>query len=200
MTEAERFEHLLREQCRSFLDLDERAAQLLWSHFGLLRRWNKKLNLTSVVDLEGAVERHYAESLFLASLLPTGVTRVADIGSGAGFPGLPIAAVRPGVELVLVESDRRKGAFLRECRDFVGNARVECCRAEALRGPFDAVVGRAVRPEIILETGVRVGSWVGILLSRADGEPLAERIGGKLSALPWDPASVAMTSHVPRET
>lgn len=200
MTEAEIFESLLRERCGGFIDLDAEAVQSLWLHFSLMRKWNRKVNLTSVIELEQAVVKHYAESLFLATLLPEGIVRLADIGSGAGFPGIPIAVTRPNAEVVLVESDQRKAAFLRECRDFVGNARVLCGLAEALEDPFDAVVGRAVRPEVIVATASRVANSVGILLSRGDGEQMVERFGGRLTPLPWDPESVAFISMVPRET
>src|SRR5437868_3656406 len=83
-------------------------------HYNLLLRWNTVLNLTGITDLDTAVERHYCESIFLAAHLPAGPLRLADIGSGAGFPGLPIAVLRPDCMVTLIESHQRKSVFLRE--------------------------------------------------------------------------------------
>ena len=67
--------------------VDRRAGAALEAHYELLMRWNRKLNLTSIRRLEEAVERHYCESVFPGAHLPAGALRIADIGSGAGFPG-----------------------------------------------------------------------------------------------------------------
>jgi 16S rRNA (guanine527-N7)-methyltransferase len=70
--------------------------------------------LSSIRDAETAVVRHYCESLYLAIHLPPGGHRIVDLGSGAGFPGFPIAVARPECSVVLVESHQRKAAFLKE--------------------------------------------------------------------------------------
>jgi 16S rRNA G527 N7-methylase RsmG len=64
---------------------------LLEKHFLLLQHWNRTLNLTSLKNPEEIVERHYAESLFLGAHLPAGNLSIVDVGSGAGFPGIPVA-------------------------------------------------------------------------------------------------------------
>ena len=84
-----------REVLGRYYELAEGQAAALAAHYELLCRWNKVLNLTRIEGLEEAVERHYAESLFVARYLPPGAWSIADIGSGAGFPGFPIAIVRP---------------------------------------------------------------------------------------------------------
>src|ERR1039458_6905100 len=98
MTEAERFEQLLRGHCGGFASISSEVSRVLMRHYELLRQWNKRLNLTGAATLEEAVVRHYAESLFLATLLPESAGRVADLGSGAEFPGFRWAACGPAVE------------------------------------------------------------------------------------------------------
>lgn len=116
----------------------------LEGHFELLTRWNKGLNLTRITDRAEAIERHYNEGLFLAQALPVGPLKIADIGSGAGFPGYPIAIARPECTVTLVESHQRKAAFLREASRGVANIRVLAVRAEGCREAFDWTVSRAV--------------------------------------------------------
>jgi len=125
-------------------DLEASEIALLEAHWELLQRWNKKLNLTTINDLRTAVERHYAESLFLGLHLPPGPLQVVDIGSGPGFPGFPVAVLRPDCTVTLVESHQRKAVFLREaCRKLL-NVRVLAKRAEDVSEVFDMVVSRAV--------------------------------------------------------
>src|SRR5688572_7125078 len=112
----------------------------LEAHRELLRRWNQKLNLTS----EDSVERHYGESLFLAEHLPPGPLRIADIGSGAGFPGFPVAVVRPDCQVTLIESHQRKAVFLKEAARKQSNIRVLAKRAEDVDERFDWVISRGV--------------------------------------------------------
>ncbi|MGO9442621.1 MAG: 16S rRNA (guanine(527)-N(7))-methyltransferase RsmG [Terriglobales bacterium] len=200
MTEEERFDGLLREQCLTFADIRGEDSRVLMMHYKLLREWNRRINLTGRATLEEAIVRHYAESLFLACLVPRWVKSVVDVGSGAGFPGFPVAVLRPDVEVTLVESDQRKAAFLREASDLVRNIHVRCVRAELLNDKCDGVIGRAVRPTEIVATARRVAAWIGILLSRNDAEALASRIDFHIMALPWNPSSVALIGTVPRET
>ena len=112
----------------------------LEAHYELLSRWNQKLNLTS----EDSLERHYGESLFLAQHLPPGPLRIADIGSGAGFPGFPVAVVRPDCQVTLIESHQRKAVFLKEAARKQPNIRVLAKRAEDVDEQFDWVISRAV--------------------------------------------------------
>jgi 16S rRNA (guanine527-N7)-methyltransferase len=172
----------------------------LWAHYELLRAWNGRLNLTSVIELDKAAVRHYAESLFLASLLPPSALRIADVGSGAGFPGFPVAVALPGTEVFLIESDQRKAAFLREASDLSRNVRVRCLRAQALKNNLDVVVGRAVRPAEILNTANRLADCFGILMSRKDADLLAARYSAEVKPLPWDEESAALIGLVPRGT
>lgn len=116
----------------------------LEAHYELLVRWNRVLNLTSIHDVLETVERHYCEALFLAAHLPAGALQIADLGSGAGFPGFPVAVSRPDCTVTLIESHQRKAVFLRESSRKVPNVRVAAERAEAVQGTFDVAVSRAV--------------------------------------------------------
>ena len=125
------------------------AAQIeqLEAHFELLTRWNRTLNLTRIRDRAEAIERHYNESLFLARSLPPGPLRIADIGSGAGFPGFPVAIARPDCIVTLIESHQRKAVFLREASRKLPQIRVLAKRAEDVEDSFDWAISRAVSYE-----------------------------------------------------
>ncbi len=85
----------------------------------ILIRWNSRINLVSPRDLPHLWDRHIADSLQLASLIPPGGVRLADLGSGGGFPGL-IIAIATDAHVTLIESDQRKAAFLREAARAAG--------------------------------------------------------------------------------
>jgi len=86
------------------------------AYLDLLLRWNARINLTAVRDPEGMVTRHFGESFFAARRLVTAgaSVRAIDLGSGAGFPGLPLKIFAPAIRLTLVESSQKKAAFLKE--------------------------------------------------------------------------------------
>ena len=98
-------------------------AVQLQTYLELLLRWNARMNLTAVRDPQQIVTRHFGESLFAARLLRDagafasgdgGPSPVADVGSGAGFPGVPCKLLVPGIRLTLIESHNKKATFLRE--------------------------------------------------------------------------------------
>ena len=200
MTDQARFEAIILERCNGFATLSSGQLGALFAHFELMRRWNPKLNLTSCIDLEAAALRHYAESLFLGSFLPKSMKTAVDMGSGAGFPGFPVAVLRAEFSVLLVESDQRKAAFLREASDFAKNVRVRAVRAETLTDAVDAVIGRAVVPKDILAVADRISVWFGILASCSDAEAIAGSRDCQVAPLPWDPDSVAIHGVVPRGT
>jgi 16S rRNA (guanine527-N7)-methyltransferase len=115
----------------------------------LLLRWNSKVNLTSVRIPEEILTRHFGESFFAARhLFSSGVARgsAIDVGSGTGFPGLPIKIFAPELELTLIESNHKKVAFLREVVRTLelSNVRVLAARAEDVKQTADLVSLRAV--------------------------------------------------------
>lgn len=140
---------LSREFDLSPLQLDQ-----LERHYILLMRWNEKLNLTRIRSMDEAVKLHYAEALFLAQQLPAGLLRIGDVGSGGGFPGVPIAISRTESSISLIESDKRKAVFLSEASRGLSNVDVKAERAEDLVDQFDWVVSRAVRPADVLKLRV----------------------------------------------
>ncbi|MGO4882915.1 MAG: 16S rRNA (guanine(527)-N(7))-methyltransferase RsmG [Bryobacteraceae bacterium] len=151
------FTDLLRAKLAGIFGLSDSQAERLRQHYELLTRWNIVLNLTSIRTLEEAVERHYCESIFAASFLPAGPASIADLGSGAGFPGIPIAIVRPDFDVVLIESHQRKAAFLKEATRDLSNVSVIAARSESLERAFDWVVSRAVRCADIAGELTRLG-------------------------------------------
>jgi 16S rRNA (guanine527-N7)-methyltransferase len=80
----------------------------------LLLKWNRLIGLTSIEDPVEIVARHFGESMYAVSLLPVENCRLADVGSGAGFPGLAIKIACPGIQIMLIESNKKKCAFLSE--------------------------------------------------------------------------------------
>jgi len=127
--------------------LSAEQESALEAHLEMLLRWNQKLNLTSIRNREEAIERHYCESLFLGMHLPPGAWKIADVGSGAGFPGFPVAVLRPDCQVTLIESHQRKAVFLRESSRSQSNIRVLTKRAEEVTDRFDRVISRAVSYE-----------------------------------------------------
>ena len=120
----------------------------LSAYLDLLLRWNARTNLTAIRDPEEIVQRHFGESLFtgihLAQRLPADAT-VLDLGSGAGFPGLPIQLLLPTLKVTLAESQNKKSTFLREVvRTLNLPTEVHAARAETLNSRFDVVTLRAV--------------------------------------------------------
>jgi len=96
------------------LRLNERQTAQLAAHFALLVHWNRRINLTSVRRPEDIAVRHFGESLFLVKLLRPETGLLVDVGSGAGFPGLPIKIACPAMTAVLLEPTTKKTAFLKE--------------------------------------------------------------------------------------
>ena len=151
---------VLREEAeRLRLALPEAAIRRFEAYLALVEEWNDRAGLTAITDAEGAQRRLFGESLALlvalrqaALLSPGGEARVADLGSGGGFPGVPMVIADPRLTLVLIESQQRRCAFLRAVVATLGLARVslvharaeEAGRMPALRGTFDIVVARAL--------------------------------------------------------
>ena len=126
------------------------------AYLDLLLRWNARINLTAVRDPESMVTRHFGESFFAARQLlreqEEGVRkqeagmRAIDLGSGAGFPGLPLKIFAPAVRITLVESSQKKAAFLKEVVRAIALTDVDVFagRAEAFPATADLVTLRAV--------------------------------------------------------
>jgi len=123
---------------------DEVAARFD-AYLELLMRWNARLNLTAIRDEQGILSRHFIESIACAREVPVGVATLLDFGSGAGFPGIPIALCRPEIAVTLAESQGKKAAFLQEVlRTLELPGQVFAGRAEGIGQAFDCVAMRAV--------------------------------------------------------
>jgi 16S rRNA (guanine527-N7)-methyltransferase len=141
------------------------------TYVDLLLRWNARINLTAVRDPEEIVTRHFGESFFAARHLHLedagSFTRVADVGSGAGFPGLPIKLWAPNISLTLIESSHKKATFLREVARSLTLTGVNILevRVESLNGAlFDVVTVRAVeRFQSVLPVATRLVAPAGRL-------------------------------------
>ncbi len=129
-------------------ELDGLLLDSIAAHLSLLVRWNQRMNLTALRTPEAMVERHFGESLFAARhLCPRNSQHeLFDLGSGAGFPGLPIKYWAPNLQLTLIESHGKKATFLREvgrALDLTGFS-VLNVRAESLQQRAPLVTMRAV--------------------------------------------------------
>lgn len=153
---------------RGAVELMPRQHELLTRYLDLLEAGNRRTNLTRIVDRESAEIQHVADALTLLKYLPPGVMdnqgveegeagrmptlRLADVGSGGGVPGIVLAIARPDVQILLLESTKKKAVFLEEAvRELaLVNVRVSDQRAEdagrlpEMRGKFDVAVARAV--------------------------------------------------------
>ena len=120
---------------------------------GLVQKWNQRTNLVSRKDLNRLLERHVLDSLSVESFLNHG--NVIDIGSGAGFPGLPLAICRPELQFTLVERSENRSRFLRLARLELNLENVDCLQKdltgkEELDKKFDTALARAVSDPIAI--------------------------------------------------
>ena len=131
-----------------FIHLDEMRLAAISKYIDLLIKWNARINLTAIRAPEEIVQRHFGESLFAAShiLAEKPVKTAIDLGSGAGFPGVPFALLAPEVEITLIESNQKKSTFLKELIYSLGlkNVKVFGGRAESYSQSADLVMLRAV--------------------------------------------------------
>jgi 16S rRNA (guanine(527)-N(7))-methyltransferase RsmG len=174
-----------------YAELSETQLQQLEQHYNLLESWNRKLNLIRFKNLKELIELHYAESLFLGLHLPEGPIRVVDVGSGGGFPGIPVAVLRPSAKVRLLERDQRKSVFLREATRHLTNVQVLTADAASCPRDFDWVISRAVSPGEVLKFGLTRN--IALLVSDKDAPTTAE-----VFRVPWGEHRVI--ARVPRET
>lgn len=148
-------EALLEETALPALGLGEEKTDLFRRYFRELVEWNRAVNLTAIVDAHEVGARHFRDSLSVARVIPDETLAggsLLDVGSGAGFPGLPLKIAWPGLNVTLLESVGKKTAFLRHMVEVLGleGVEIENGRAETLaheprlRESFDVVVSRAV--------------------------------------------------------
>ncbi len=143
-------ELFLREMGQLGVDVSRETRDRLEAFVLTLGRWQKAINLVGRATVEDVWIRHVLDSAQLAVLIPRQAKRLADLGSGAGFPGLVLAAMRPDLDIVLIESDARKAAFLGEAArrmDLERPPRIVVGRVEAVPpAEADVVTARALAP------------------------------------------------------
>src|SRR5271154_1067491 len=96
------------------LTANEQQIKQIQQYIDILLRWNEKVNLTAIRDPLEILYRHFCESMFGAMMIPVENCRLADVGSGGGFPGLPLKIIRPEIDVCLIESSAKKATFLAE--------------------------------------------------------------------------------------
>jgi 16S rRNA (guanine527-N7)-methyltransferase len=131
------------------ITVDDTQVSQIQRYMTMLLTWNEKVNLTAIRDPLEILYRHFCESMYAAGAVPVETGRLADVGSGGGFPGLPLKILRPDLQLFLVESNVKKATFLAEVvRELeLTKASVIVSRYEELGeelAPLDVVCSRAV--------------------------------------------------------
>src|SRR5712664_3644964 len=162
--------------CEFQVQLAPDQVSSIQRYMGMLLAWNEKVNLTAIRDPLEVLYRHFCESMYAAAAVPLQAGRLADVGSGGGFPGLPLKIARPELQVFLIESNVKKATFLAEVvRELeLADTRVLVSRYEELGeeitpldfacsralGEFDKFLGwagseRVAAGQVILWTGGR---------------------------------------------
>jgi 16S rRNA (guanine527-N7)-methyltransferase len=147
------FETTLRAGLSSMcLPADDGIVRQMEQYAQLLREQNQVMNLTAITEPEEMARLHFLDSLALLSAAPLHGKRIIDVGTGAGFPGLPLKLADPSIQLTLLDSQRKRVAFLEDVVEMLGLTDVACiqdraeeqARGEGWREAFDCAVSRAV--------------------------------------------------------
>jgi 16S rRNA (guanine527-N7)-methyltransferase len=184
---------------RPFIELDEMRLRAISTYIDLLLKWNARINLTAIREPAEIVQRHFGESLFAAKyLLAHNPAETAiDLGSGAGFPGVPFAILAPDVQVTLIESQQKKATFLKELIYSLElkNVKVFGERAESYLKTSDLVMLRAVEKfEQALQLAVRLtrlGGQVALMIGAAQVES-ARKLGQNVD---WQEALDIPSGH-----
>jgi len=131
------------------LAVNDQQVLQIQQYIKILLQWNEKINLTAIRDPLEILNRHFCESMYAAVAVPVENGRLADVGSGAGFPGIPLKIIRPDLQVFLIESNIKKATFLAEVIRELGltDARVIVSRYEELGeevAPLDFACSRAL--------------------------------------------------------
>jgi 16S rRNA (guanine527-N7)-methyltransferase len=169
----------------------------LSAYLDLLLKWNARTNLTAIREPEEMVRRHFGESLFAARHMGPEVDTLLDLGSGAGFPGIPIALLRPSIRVTLAESQHKKASFLREVVRTLGiSVEVWADRAEAMPSErqFHTVALRAVdnMAAAVAVAEERAAHQMVVLTSAAQAPELAGFPGRWIERLPESDSGILL--------
>jgi 16S rRNA (guanine527-N7)-methyltransferase len=146
------------------IELSERQAKQFLTYLKILRHWNKRMNLTSLKDPKEIIVSHFLDSLtIIKGIEEIGPIRVIDIGTGAGFPGIPLKILRPEISLLLLDSSRKRIEFLEYLSkslklkglEIIWSRAEEYGRKKGYREGYDIVLARALaRLDILAELGI----------------------------------------------
>jgi 16S rRNA (guanine527-N7)-methyltransferase len=164
------------------IPVSERDADFFSKYYELLSETNSKINLTSVTDPKDVIVKHFLDSVIPSPIIPIN-SLLADIGSGAGLPGIPLKIVRDDISLTMIESTGKKARFLENTvtnlgleRTYIFSQRAEVLARGTLRNRFDVVTARAVAPlNILLEYAMPL-LWKGGLFIAYKGPGAHEEI------------------------
>ncbi len=132
---------------KKYFDLNDKQEQQMQKAVDLYIEWNQQINVVSRKDIEQLVERHFLHSLAIAKFIGFKAgTKILDIGTGGGFPGIPLAIMFPDVSFFLSDSIAKKIKVVNEVSKEIGltNIKAEAIRAEQIKEKFDFVISRAV--------------------------------------------------------
>ena len=174
---------MIEGAARLGIDLGGEQVEQFRSYYDELISWNENVNLTAVTGWEEVQERHFLDSLAVASALPPAIldrsSRLLDVGSGAGFPGLPLKIAYPRIDVTLLEATAKKTAFLRHVVDrlrlegvevVTGRAEEQAHRPE-MRERFGAVISRAVaRLDVLAELCLPFCAVGGVMIAQKGPE------------------------------
>lgn len=181
--------------------VNDDQIELMHKFLDMLFEWNKNVNLTAIKNEEEAIEKHLFDSLLPSLLLDFNFKKIIDVGSGAGFPGIPLAIVYPTSEFILLEPINKKAKFLEAVVSSLGltNVKVVIKRAEEFkedRGVYDIAISRAVaKLNILLELSIPLIKVQGFFIAMKSSQASAE-IEDSLLALKKLNASISRISQL----
>ena len=153
------------------IDVSDNQLALFQQYSSLLISWNEKFNLTAITDEKQIIEKHFLDSLFLAKYINLDNKKVLDIGTGAGFPGIPLAIIFPNASFYLSDSNGKKITFLKEVvkQLNLNNVTIIQSRIEEMnkyRDQFDYVSARALKQlNILIELAIPLCKINGSLIA-----------------------------------
>lgn len=192
---------LLQESCEKMgVSLTEEMASQFMTYLSLLLEWNEKMNLTAITDKKDVVQKHLVDCLsILPHLSLTGQEKIIDVGTGAGFPGIPVKIACPEVEMTLLDSLQKRIGFLEEVGSQLGLSGVNYVHSRAedggqnpdYREQFDLCVSRAVANLAVLaefclpfvKVGGRLAALKGpdALREIDEAQGALKKLGGKVA-------------------
>jgi len=152
----EQFEQLMQQGLEDFsIHLSDKQIKQFYEYYELLIKWNEKINLTAITKMEEVVKKHFIDSLSLVNAVPKEQFRkmtLLDLGTGAGFPGIPVKIAFPEIKITLLDSLKKRTIFLKEVIntlelrdiDTVHGRAEDWGKETAYREQFDLCVSRAV--------------------------------------------------------